>query len=132
VTARNSRAECRACHKQIDPIGIAFAQFDRVGHYDAAADISVFGIPPALPGAADPDFSSLAELSAKLAAMPGVSQCLAQRAFLYVNGRDPVAPDSCAVRKTSADFDSSGQTFRSLLGGLVESPSFRLRRATAP
>ena len=129
VKERNSRAECKGCHSIIDPIGVGLAKFDAAGRYDESIDISVFGIAPALPDAPSPAFSSVAELAAKLRAMPEVSACLTSRAFLYVNGREPAASDRCTTRTAEQNFAAQSSSFPTLVRGLVTAPSFRLRRS---
>jgi hypothetical protein len=133
INTRNSTPECRGCHAMIDPIGVGFAQFDASGRFDAALDVSGITVTPALPDSPEPSaVATVGELSAKLRAMPLVPSCVTDRAFLYVNGREPAAADQCAVSSMTEAFVSGGQTFPSLLGGIVESPVFRLRRAPAP
>ncbi|HKO52629.1 MAG TPA: DUF1592 domain-containing protein [Polyangiaceae bacterium] len=129
VKERNSRGECKGCHSVIDPIGVGLAKFDRAGRYDESLDISGFGIAPALPDAPNPAFASVAELAAKLRAMPEVSACLTSRAFLYVNGREPAASDRCTTQAAEQNFAAQSSSFPSLLRGLVTAPSFRLRKS---
>jgi hypothetical protein len=128
VQMRNTEDECAGCHAAIDPIGVGLAAFDATGRFDATVDITEFGVTPALPDAAMPPFASVAELSEKLYAMPQVSACLAQRAFLYVHGRVPNGPDGCAIERASTGFVDANHTFPALLRGLIEAPAFRLRR----
>lgn len=133
VEARNTRTECVNCHSVMDPIGIGFGSFNRTGIFDEAEDPSVFGIPAALPLAPAPNtFETVAGLSALLASMPEVPVCLTERAYLYVNGRQPARIDECAVESVSADFSAAGQTFPGLLEALVTDSAFRLRRAPEP
>ncbi|MFZ5893680.1 MAG: DUF1592 domain-containing protein [Myxococcota bacterium] len=129
VKERNTRQECVGCHSIIDPIGVGLAKFDRAGRYDESLDITEFGITPALPDAPNPNFNSVAELAAKLRAMPEVSACLTTRAFLYVNGREPEESDRCTTQAAEKSFSSQASSFPSLLRGLLEAPSFRLRRS---
>lgn len=129
VKERNARAECKACHQIIDPIGVGLAAFDRAGRFDETVDITEFGIAPALPDAPEPAFASVAELAAKLRAMPEVSACLTRRTFLYVNGRDPAAADQCTVQGAGERFSESGNAFTALVRGLLQDRSFRLRRS---
>ena len=77
----------------------------------------------------DRQLATIAELSAKLRALPQLQSCLTTKAFLYVSGREAAAADSCAVAKASEAFASNGNGFPALLKGLVEAPAFRLRRA---
>lgn len=129
VKERNMRTECKGCHSIIDPIGVGLAGFDRAGRFDETLDISEFGVTPGLPDAPDPAFSTIAELSAKLRAMPQVSACLTSRAFLYVNGREPAAADQCTVQSAGQSFTSNSNGFSALVRGLVQDRSFRLRRS---
>ena len=133
VEARNTRTECATCHQAIDPIGIGLAAFDRTGIFDPEEDIYVFGIDPALPGAPEPNtFETVGELSAQLAGMPAVPACLTERAYLYMNGREPESEESCSLATVEQGFVGSNHDFRGLLQGLVESPAFRLRRSPSP
>jgi hypothetical protein len=133
VEARNTRTECRACHSLIDPIGIGFEAFDRSGIFDETEDPSIFGLDAALPLAPQPNgFSSVAELSAQLASLPAVPHCLSERAYLYVNGREPTKTDSCAVDQAGETFLQADNSFRSLLLATVTDATFRLRRAPQP
>jgi hypothetical protein len=133
VNVRNTTPECRGCHAMIDPIGVGFAKFDASGRYVASLDLSGFTIGAALSDAPEPaGFAAISELSTKLQALPMVPACATDRAFLYVNGREPAAADHCTVEGVARTFVSGGQTFPGLLAALVETPSFRLRRAPAP
>jgi len=132
VNKRNSMTQCQGCHAAIDPIGMGFAQFDATGRFDSTIDVSGIMVAPALPDAdTDPAFSTPAELAQKLAALPGVPACVANRAFLYVNGREPGAADTCTLASATTAFSSASQSFPALLAGIVEAPAFRMRRAPA-
>jgi hypothetical protein len=132
VNKRNSEIQCRGCHAAIDPIGVGFAQFDATGRYDSRIDVSEFMVEKGLPEAPDPAFDTIGELSAKLKALPHVPGCIAERAFLYVNGREPGPADACTVDKATRDFAAGAHRFPTLLAGIVASPAFRLRRAPTP
>ena len=131
VQTRNEDAACKGCHAMLDPIGVGFSQFDATGRFDETADISQWGVTPGLPDAPDPNFASLGELATKLRALPAVSACLTTKAFLYVNGHEPSTEDACTLDSAAKTFSAGGQSFTSLLKGLVEAPEFRLRRAPA-
>jgi hypothetical protein len=132
VEARNEAASCANCHSKLDPIGVGFAMFDRAGIFDPEEDISIFGITPALPDAPEPNtFENVGQLSAQLTVMDEVPVCLTERAYLYMNGREPVSADGCSVERMSTAFVGGGQDFRHLLQSIVEDPTFRLRRPPA-
>jgi hypothetical protein len=132
VNKRNSEIQCRGCHAAIDPIGVGFAQFDATGRYDSSIDVSKFMVAKGLPEAPEPAFDTIAELSEKLKALPHVPGCIAERAFLYVNGREPGPADACTVDQATRDFAAGAHSFPTLLAGMVASPAFRLRRAPTP
>jgi hypothetical protein len=129
VQMRNMRPDCNGCHALIDPIGVGFAAFDGTGRFDDTADPSVYGIATAVPDLENGAFTSIAELSQRLASEPVVAACLTERAFLFVNGREPEAADGCTVTQASTGFAAQSHGFQSLLASLVTSPAFRLRRA---
>lgn len=133
VEKRNTEAACKGCHALIDPIGVGLAAFDATGRWDAmaAADLGQYGIAPAVPDLASPSFDSLATLASKLQAAPEVARCLTDKVFVYVTGHAPAAADRCLTSRATAAFADDAAAFRSLLGGMVESESFRLRRAPA-
>lgn len=130
--ARNTLGDCAGCHAKIDPIGLGLFVFDRRGVFDPTVDLTPYEMKPAFPDAPAPNsFERIAELSASLAKMPEVPSCIADRAFLYVHGREPNASDVCAVQRIASEFKTTGHAFRSLIGAVVKGPEFRLRRAPA-
>jgi hypothetical protein len=132
IAKRNEQANCKGCHAQIDPIGVGFAQFDATGRFDAKVKLTDYPLAPALPGAEAPGFNSMAELAAQLSARREIASCLAQRVFLFTEGRDPVARDGCALAGATRAFDGQKRGFLALVRGLVEADGFRLRRAPGP
>lgn len=127
MAERNKNASCNRCHAQIDPIGVAFANFDRDGLYNHAIDLADFPIAPGFPDANNPNITSIQDIAQALSQMPAVGQCLADRLFLYTRSHLPVDNDRCAVHNASQEFVNSGNHFSTLLLALVEDPSFRVR-----
>ncbi len=129
VEKRNSQQPCAGCHALIDPVGVGFAQYDSAGHYDPQVSPSDYGLTPRFEGAPQPAFQSLAQLSAQLKQMPELASCMAEKAFVYTQGRFPGPEDRCALEAVGKRFADGGFAFPTLLAALVQSPSFRLRRA---
>jgi hypothetical protein len=132
IAKRNEEAACKGCHAQIDPVGVGFAQFDASGRFDAKLKLSDYPIAPALPGSGSTSFKSIAELSSQLSMREELAACLAQRVFLYTEGRDPLNQDSCALDASARQFGAQKHGFLALVQGLVEADEFRLRRAPKP
>ncbi len=136
IQKRNTLGTCSGCHALIDPIGVGFVQYDSLGTYDASVMPADFGLTPRFNALAEGqesfDFQSLAELSAALEKMPALGSCIAEKAFVYTQGRFPEDVDRCALDAVAQRFAADGFSFGSLLAGLIESPTFRLRRAPTP
>jgi hypothetical protein len=129
IALRNREQPCAGCHALIDPIGVAFAQFDGIGHHDASVDVGEYGLATKFLGLDEPEFATLAELGGKLAEAPEVQACIAQKVFVYTQGREPGPEDACALATARERFTQSGGRFPAILAAFVESPAFRLRRA---
>lgn len=129
VQKRTTEPTCRGCHKLIDPIGIGLFKFDGAGRWDESIDTQVYGVMPALPDLDAPRFDTVAELARKLHDAPEVAACIAEKLFVYVNGRAPAEEDACALERASDRFAASGHRFRELAVALVTNPEFRARRA---
>jgi hypothetical protein len=127
VEKRNSETGCKGCHALIDPIGVGLAKFDATGRFDPKADIAQYGITPSVPDLEKLEFQSIGELSRALADSPEVAECLSQKLFVFMHGREPDRADGCEVQHGHEAFEEAG-SFRALLSGIVGSPSFRLRR----
>ncbi|WP_433931908.1 DUF1592 domain-containing protein [Sorangium cellulosum] len=129
IKKRNTQEGCAGCHALIDPIGVGFAQYDKNGRYDGSIGIDEFGIEPRFEGAANESFDSLAALAAELRQSPELAACVAEKLFIYTQGREPASEDRCAIDAAAEGFAQDGNRFRSFLTTIVQSPAFRLRRA---
>jgi hypothetical protein len=129
IAKRNTEPACGACHAQIDPLGAGFVQYDAAGHYDASVKPSDYGLTTRFAGAPNPDFTTLAQLSQQLQQMPQLASCVAEKAFVYTQGRFPADADHCMLESVGQRFAASGYGFPSLIAALVQAPSFRMRRA---
>jgi hypothetical protein len=131
VQTRNTEETCKGCHAQIDPVGVGFAAFDSTGRFDETVDVGRYGVAAALPDAPVPAFKNLGELAAKLRELPRVTACMADKAFLYVNGHEATTDDLCSIDSATRAFAAGNHSFTALVKGLIEAPEFRLRRAPA-
>ncbi len=99
TTARGRRAsECRqeapscaGCHRVMDPLGLAFENFDRAGKY-RAADMGLAIDPSgALDGKAFPDAPGLGRV---LSENPDFAACVAKQFYRHATGRVGIAQDA--------------------------------------
>jgi hypothetical protein len=128
IRMRNTDTKCAGCHALIDPLGVAFAQYDGVGRYDGSISPSEFGLVPRFDGAEKPEISTLSDLSRELEKMPELAPCIAEKMFVYTQGRFPQEKDRCALDEVGRRFADEGFRFPALARALVTSPAFRLRR----
>ena len=115
--------KCGACHKLIDPVGLAFENYDAVGRYrdmDHGVPIDAAGM--LADGSA---FQNARELAAIMAQNPSLAQCVAKKLFTFALGRTPGAEDEAHLQAlTTSNADPLGR----VLTKLVSSTPFRYRR----
>jgi hypothetical protein len=130
--AHESADACAGCHSQMDPIGLAFENFDGTGAYrtmengvtiDASGEI--FDASQDLTG----EFVGIPELSEKLAQSRFVGDCVANQWFRFSLGRMESLDDACTLSTIHQGFETSGYNVRELLKSIVLSEAFRNVRA---
>ncbi len=125
---------CGGCHVLIDPIGLAFENYDAIGAYRATENgMVVDASGEILDGAPELDggFVGAIELGQKLAASRTVADCMANQWFRFALGRMESADDACSMQAIHETFAASGNNVRSLLAAIVKSDAFRNVRLTA-
>jgi hypothetical protein len=112
---------CAACHSKMDPLGLAFENFDALGAYrarDAGKEIDASG---------DLDgqrFSNPRELATILRGHPDVEPCLVRVLYRFALGRLETNGEEALIRRISGGL--TGNRIRSALLGIVESEGFRV------
>jgi len=115
--------KCAGCHNLIDPIGLAFENYDAVGRYRDMEHGVAIDAAGALPDGTP--FQNSRELATLLAANPSLGQCVAKRLFTFALGRAPGAEDEAHIAGLVA---SNEDAIASVLTKLVSSTPFRNRR----
>ncbi len=120
---------CAACHRLMDPLGLALENFDAVGRW---RETDATGEPLDVSGEL-PDgtrFRGVAELKQALLANPEpFLRTLTEKLLTYALGRGLEYTDAPAVRRIVRDAASSGHRFSALVLGIVKSVPFRQRRS---
>jgi hypothetical protein len=127
---RSKNATCNACHQMMDPLGLAFLQYDNLARWkpndkdgkplDASGAIS-------LTGDVDGPVTNAVDLAKKLSMSKSVSLCMAQQMYTYALGRDLTADDSCELQRIDAYVKEHGGKVSELVAGIVKSSAFRYR-----
>jgi len=130
--AAHETGTCAGCHKQMDPIGLAFENYDGIGHYrttDGGVTIDATG---ELVDAGDDlagKFVGVVELGQKLANSRTVGDCAANQWFRFALGRIESPDDACSLKTLHDGFAASNYNVRDLVTTLVLSDAFRHVRA---
>jgi hypothetical protein len=116
---------CSSCHNRMDPLGLAFENFNAMGRHRETE----FGIPidPAGTLASGEAFASVKELKQVLIAKrkTDIYRCITEKLMIYALGRPVEYADIPQVDLLVNDLlENDGQAQRLLLG-LIKSPAFQ-------
>ncbi len=125
--ARMKVPACTGCHRQMDPIGFGFLQFDGAGRYQPQEDGQgevLYG------GDADGSFTGVRELGERLSRSEAVAQCVSSQWFRYAFGKKESDSDTCTVKTLSERFVASGKRLDTLFASLAALEAFATRKET--
>ncbi|HYE32975.1 MAG TPA: DUF1592 domain-containing protein [Methylomirabilota bacterium] len=119
---------CSSCHARMDPIGLAFENFNALGMWrekernqtiDAAGQL-----------ATGESFNSVSELKKILATAHKTKfyRCLTEKLLTYATGRGPEHYDVESIDKIVSRMEANGGRFSALLAGVIESAPFQKMR----
>jgi hypothetical protein len=124
---------CAACHRIMDPIGLAMENFDLIGRWRTAENGFPLNTQTELMDGTPID-GPVALRNALLAHGDMVASNIIEKLLSYALGRDVHSPDMAAVRKIAATADDNEYRFSDIVLGIVESEPFRMNivEAAAP
>ena len=119
---------CAACHRSIDPLGLALENFDAVGQWRTLGDGgSALDTSGSLPGGQS--FEGVAGLRQALLSRPDVFVgTLTEKLMTYALGRGIDYRDAPAVRQIRRGAERERYRFSSLVLGIARSAPFQMRR----
>jgi hypothetical protein len=121
----DSSAACAACHTFMDPIGLAFENYDAIGRWrdsEGGQPIDASGM---LKGTdVDGPFVGAVQLAQKLAASPQVADCAVKQLFRFGFGRFETAEDQPTLEELAGAFQTSKQKIVELLVAMTQVPAF--------
>jgi hypothetical protein len=124
VEERRANATCWGCHQAMDPVGLAFEDFDGVGRF-RTDEAGGFPVDSAGEFEGTP-VTSVPELSALLRDDARVTRCMTQQLLSSATGHVLRASEARAVEAAFTHFASNGFRFRALAAGIAASDAFRL------
>ena len=132
---------CAGCHRLIDPIGMAFEQFNAIGAFEEKMKLRFgsryeekgkqgtmieLGLDTAgfIQGIENSAFTTPKELGRLLAESPACQKSIVKHLFRYAFGREETAGDQPVIEMLLEKFRNSGYRFRELILALVTSDFF--------
>ena len=116
--------ECSVCHDKMDPLGLAFENFDPVGMWRDDEETGQ----PVDATAVLPDgmaFEGVMELAQILAADEAYVGCVTEKLMAYSLGRSLDTQDYCIVERVVTRAAARGGSFRTIMEELVVDDVFR-------
>ncbi len=130
LSAHRDNPACSGCHRLMDPVGFALANYDAIGRWrtvDTGRPIDASG--ELWDGSA---FDGVAELEAVLLARPELFlTTLTEKLLVFATGRGVTANDGPAVRSILRRAEADDYRMSSMIRAIGESDPFRMRRASS-
>jgi hypothetical protein len=113
LAAHRATTACASCHKSMDPIGLAFENYDMAGKWRDNDDYGAIDASGTLPsGEAFADAAALAQV---LKVDPGFPICLATKLAKYGLGREPNKQEQCLINKIAARAEDESYGLKNML-----------------
>ena len=120
---------CHSCHQYMDPIGFGMEMMDALGSFrDNEAGLPVDSNGKLTGTDVDGPFQGPAELADRLLASRMVRDCFVVQMFRYIEGRDELPADGCAIAALKNFFAAPGRTIGELATEMVVQPRFSERK----
>jgi hypothetical protein len=113
---------CAGCHALMDPIGLAFENFDAIGAYRETDNGHELDTSGDIDGAT---FADPKELAALLTGLPSASECLVRQLYRYAVAHVETSGELPVIQALSQSFADAGHSFPQLLRAVVQSDGFR-------
>jgi hypothetical protein len=122
LEAHRKNPVCASCHKLMDPIGVAFENFDAIGTFrtqDAGRTVDASGDLDGQP------YKDLRGLAALLRKSPEVSSCVVKDLLRYATGDASAEQDPATIDKLTKMFETNGRQLTALASAVATSDGFR-------
>ena len=131
LTLHREKPECASCHERMDPLGLAFENFNALGMWREQERKQP--IDPAGKLITGETFGSVRELKQLLATKHrlGFYRCLTEKFLTYAIGRGMEYYDTESIDKIVQRLDQENGRFSALLLGVIESAPFQKMRTQA-
>jgi hypothetical protein len=132
VARRLANTTCGACHRMMDPIGMAFMNYDALARFHTTENGMPIDSRGTISGTddADGEVQNAVDLARKLAGSRSVRACIMDKMYSYSLGRMSGALDRCELLRIENHVQSQGGKVSELVAAIVYSNAFRFRTST--
>jgi len=126
--------QCAGCHTKMDPVGLAFENYDPIGRWrthegdllvDASGELK-------FTWDANGTVDNAVQMLQRLGESEEVRTCYARQWFRYAHGRDVGFDDECHLYDLMKAFETHAWDIKELMVALTQTEAFRYRRAIIP
>lgn len=124
-------AKCASCHSRMDPIGLAFENFNALGRWrDKELNQPIEAAGELITGEG---FKNVQELKRILVTTRRMDyyHCVTEKMFIYALGRGMEHHDQETIDEIAHRLEASKGSVQTLISGIIESPAFQRRRQPA-
>lgn len=126
LALHRTEPSCAVCHASMDPIGLAFENYDATGAYRTMDGTVAIDPAGELPGAGL--FADALELAALLAADDRFDRCVTRQLAVYGLGRGFAgASDNALLDQMEASMVANGGTLGAAIAAIIANPAFTMR-----
>lgn len=122
---------CWKCHERMDPLGLAFEQFDDWGRYRTSEREKPVDVSGSIVGSIDESLNGpvtdVFQLLHRLAKSEYVEQVFVRHAFRYWLGRNETPADAATLQAAHLAYRDNGGSMKALVSSLVTSDAFLYR-----
>jgi hypothetical protein len=124
---------CAGCHVMMDPIGLAFENYDAIGQWrdtelgetiDASGDLTETDVTG--------PFVGVVEMTEKLAQSQIAAECFVRQWFRFTFGRAESTDDDARIATIAGQFGTANGKVKELLVALTQTPDFRYLALETP
>jgi hypothetical protein len=115
---------CRGCHALMDPVGLAFENYDPVGLWRDTENGVTIDASGSVPSVAGSEAAGPVELVQIIAAAEQTQACFVERWSDFAYGRTRAAADECTQLRLEEEFTAAGHDVRTLLLALTQTDDF--------
>lgn len=132
VARRLAHGTCGICHRMMDPIGMAFMNYDALARYHTTENGRPIDSRGTITGTEDADgeVANAVALAKKLAGSKSVRACILEKMYSYSLGRMTGPIDRCELLRIDKYVQEQGGKLSELVAAIVYSSAFRVRTST--